>query len=111
MSGGKATAPDDVPDAPTGWQVIAGSEAMVAIVDALLNLPEHREFNKKELAEFADVSRKSVHTHFDVLLQVDLIKEVPNTNPTRYQLNLESEVAELLVRLDGAINRAGPYAE
>jgi hypothetical protein len=60
----------------TGWEVIAKNESVVNITDALLSMPPHREFNKTELADFADVSRKSVHTHFELLEQLDLITEV-----------------------------------
>lgn len=103
--------PDVQIDSPiTGWEVIASSDAVVAMVDSLLDLPQHREFNKSELAEFADVSRKSVHTHIDLLLHLDLVREVEGTTPTRYRFNSESEIAEQLIKLDAAVNNAGPHA-
>lgn len=108
---GRVKPPDDAPESPSGWQVIAKSEAVVDIIDALLNLPAHREFNKSELADFADVSRKSVHTHLPLLRQIGIIEEVPDTTPTRYRFDPSTEVSELLIKLDGAVNRAGPHAE
>jgi hypothetical protein len=103
--------PDEIADAPTGWQVVATSDSVVQLIDALLDLPAHREFNKTELADFADVSRKSVHNYIGLLLEIELITEVPDTSPQRYRFNTESEVAELLIRLDGAVNKAGPHSE
>jgi hypothetical protein len=102
--------PNEAGDNPTGWEVIASSDAVVSLVDALLDLPEHREFNKTELAEFAGVSRKSVHTHIGLLKQIELIREVPGTTPARYRFNTDSEVAEQLIKLDAAVNNAGPHA-
>jgi DNA-binding transcriptional ArsR family regulator len=97
--------------ANTGWRVIADNPSMVAIIDTLLSLPDRREFNKSELAEFADVSRRSVQTHTSTLLRLGVVEEVPNTSPPRYRFDPGSEVSEALVRLDGAVNRNGPHAE
>lgn len=110
MSDSRPARPEDVADAPSGWQVVATSKSVVQIIDALLDLPAHREFNKSELADFAGVSRKSIHNHIDLLLEIDLIQKVPNTTPQRYRFNTESEVAELLIRLDAAVNQAGPHS-
>lgn len=97
--------------ANTGWQVIADNPSMVAIIDTLLSLPEHREFNKSELADIADVSRRSVQTHTSTLLRLGVVEEVPNTSPPRYRFDSESEVSEALFALDGAVNRSGPHAD
>jgi hypothetical protein len=43
-------------------------------------------------------------------LRVGLISEVEGTTPTRYRFNTESEVAEQLIKLDAAVNNAGPHA-
>lgn len=103
--------PREAGDAPTGWAVIAKNSSVVDMVDALLSIPARREFNKTELAELADVSRKSVHTHIGLLLQLEILTEVPDTTPTRYRFDPESEVSRQLMRLDGAVNAAGPYAD
>lgn len=97
-------------DSPTGWQLLAGKQSRTEMINALLNMPPHREFNKSELAEFADVSRKSVHTHLPVLRELGVVEAVPNSSPQRYRLNIDSEVTKLLIKLDGAANNAGPYA-
>jgi len=95
---------------PTGWQILAGKQSRTEMINALLNMPPHREFNKSELADFADVSRKSVHTHLPVLEQLGIVEEVPESSPQRYRFNTDSEIAELLIKLDGAANNAGPHA-
>lgn len=96
-------------DVATGWTVIAKNDSVVDIVDTLLDMPQKREFNKSELSELAGVSRKSVHNHIDLLLQLGVVTEVPGTSPQRYRFDAESEVAEHLIRLDGAVNNAGPH--
>ncbi|MFB6199163.1 MAG: winged helix-turn-helix domain-containing protein [Halobacteriaceae archaeon] len=103
-------APGEAGDYPTGWGLIARNRSVVNIVDTLLDLPPHREFNKSELAELADVSRKSVHTHLDLLLELGIVEEVPETSPQRYRFDPESEISTLIIKLDGAINNAGPEA-
>lgn len=101
-------APDETSRLATGWSVVARNSSVVDIVDALMDMPPHREFNKSELAEFADVSRKSVHNHIGLLLALEVVTEVPETSPQRYRFNPEGDVARALVRLDGAVNSVGP---
>lgn len=107
----KSIIPEEAGEAPTGWEVIAKNDSVVDMIDALLSVPAHEEFNKSELAEMAGVSRKSVHTHIDLLLQLGVVVEVLDTTPTRYRFDPESEVALQLMRLESAVNAAGPSAE
>ena len=100
--------PDGAGRLATGWRVVARNTSVVDIIDALMDMPPHREFNKSELAEFADVSRKSVHNHIGLLLALEVVTEVPKTSPQRYRFNPEGAVASALVRLDGAVNSVGP---
>lgn len=104
-------APGESGELPTGWGVIAKNNSVVDIIDTLLDMPPHREFNKSELAEFAGVSRKSVHNHIDLLLNLRIVTEVPETAPERYRFNPDGDVAKALIRLDGAVNNAGPYSD
>jgi len=97
-------------DHPTGWLVLTKHESAAKIVDALLDLPAYREFNQSELADMADVSRQSVSRHLDLLLGIDVIEPVENTRPQRYRFNPESDVSEAIIRLDAAMNAAGPNA-
>lgn len=98
-------------DSPSGWMLLAGKQSRVKLINALLNMPPHREFNQTELAEFAHVSRKSVHTHLPVLDYLDIVEEVPDSSPKRYRFNTENEMSKLLIQLDGAVNNAGPFAD
>lgn len=104
-------APEEAGTVPTGWGVLAKNDSVVDIIDTLLDMPPHREFNKSELADLANVSRKSVHNHIDLLLHLEIVTAVPDTSPTRYRFNPDSDVAEALIRLDGAVNQAGPYSD
>ena len=103
-------APAEAGDAPTGWAVLAKNDSVVDILDTLLDMLPHREFNKSELADHADVSRKSVHNHIDLLTHLDVVTEVEATVPTRYRFAPESDVAQALMKLDSAVNAAGPHA-
>ncbi len=96
---------------PTGWLVLTKNESAAKIIDALLDLPPTREFNQTELAEQADVSRQSVKNHLDLLLGLDVLEPVDGTRPQRYRFNAESEVSEAIIRLDGAVNSAGPEVD
>ena len=52
----------------------------------MLDLPPNREFNKTELAEHAGVTRQTVGNYTDLLCEVELIEEVPDTSPRRYRV-------------------------
>jgi len=88
---------------PSGWLYLTQHESVPLLIDALLDLPPGREFNKTELAEHAGVTRQTVGNYVDVLLEVDIIEEVPSTSPTRYRL-ADSEVVEELFALNSALN-------
>lgn len=93
---------------PSGWLKLTSKESVSYIIDALLDLPEKREFNQTELAEMAGVSRKSVTRHIDLLKQVEIIEPVPDTSPTRYRFNPDSVVSQAIMELDVAMNKMGP---
>lgn len=95
---------------PSGWLVLTQRAAASKIIDALLDLPPHREFNQTELAELAGVSRQSVSRHLDLLVGVEVIQPVSGTSPQRYRFNPESDVSQAIIQLDGAMNAAGPYS-
>lgn len=90
---------------PSGFLYLTKHESVPILVDALLDLPPGREFNKTELAEHAGVSRQTVSTHMDVLLDVGLVEEVPNTSPRRYRV-AETEVVRELFEFNSALNAA-----
>lgn len=92
---------------PSGWLVLTQNESVPYMIDALLDLPPHREFNQTELAERTGVSRQSVSRHLDLLLETSIIEPVADTSPQRYRFNEASPVSEALIQLDGAMNAAG----
>ncbi len=94
---------------PSGWLVLTRNESVQFVIDALLDLPPHREFNQSELAEMAGVSRQSVRRHLDLLRSVDIIESVEATNPQRYRFNPESDVSQAIMQVDGAMNAAGSH--
>lgn len=91
---------------PSGFLYLTQHESVPILLDALLDLPPDREFNKTELADHAGVTRQTVSNYIDLLLEVNIIEEVPNTSPRRYQV-AESDVVQELFELNGAINAAG----
>lgn len=98
-------------DHPSGWLALTRNDSVPYVVDALLDLPPHREFNQTELAEFAGVSRQSVGRHLDLLLDAGIVEPVEGTTPQRYRFDEESEVSRAVVRLDGAMNAAGEVGD
>lgn len=90
---------------PSGFLAFTRQEGVPIIVDALLDLPPHREFNKSELADHAGVTRQTVSRHADLLVELDVIEPVPETSPTRYRV-ADSEVVEALFALNAALNAA-----
>lgn len=88
---------------PSGWLYLTQHESIPILIDALLDLSPGREFNKTEFAEHAGVTRQTVSNYIDVLLEVDILEEVPNTSPQRYQV-AESDVVQELFELNSALN-------
>jgi predicted AAA+ superfamily ATPase len=91
---------------PSGWLHLTQHDAIPILVDALLDLPPNREFNKPELADHAGVTRQTVGNYTDLLIKVELVKEVPNTSLRRYQV-ADSNVVHKLFELNSALNNVG----
>jgi predicted AAA+ superfamily ATPase len=91
---------------PSGWLHLTQHDAIPILVDGLLDLPPDREFNKPEFAEHVGVTRQTVGNYTDLLLEVELIEEVPNTTPRRYRV-ADSEVVRELFELNSALNNVG----
>lgn len=87
----------------TGFLELAKSESVPLMVDALLDAPNGRGFNKAELARKAGISPGSVRNHLDTLMELGIIKQMSDTSPTRYTLNTDSPVTRLLFELDNII--------
>jgi len=96
---------------PSGFMAVMKNESIAYILDALLDAPPHREFNQSELAREAGVSRQTVNRHLDLLVGLGVLESVSETSPTRYRFDPKSDVSSALIRLEGAINAAGPISE
>lgn len=81
-------------------------ESVPILIDALLDLPPRREFNKSEFAEHAGVTRQTVGTYIDLLIELEIVEPVPNTSPTRYRM-ADSAVVTELFELNSALNAVG----
>lgn len=90
---------------PSGFLYLTRHESVPILIDALLDLPPGREFNKTELAEHAGLTRQTVSAYTDLLLELDVLEAVPNTSPRRYQL-ADSDVVREVFELNSALNAA-----
>lgn len=90
---------------PSGILYLMGHESVPILLDALLDLPPGREFNKSEFAEHAGVTRQTVATYSDLLEETDIVERVPNTSPQRFRM-AESPVVEELFAFNSALNAA-----
>lgn len=88
---------------PSGFLYLLQHDSIPILVDALLDLPPGREFTQTELAEHAGVTRQTVSTYLDLLLETEVIEPVADTSPQRYQL-AESAVVKELFELNSALN-------
>lgn len=91
---------------PSGVLHLFQPESVPILLDAILTLPPGREFNKTELADHAGVTRQTVSNYIDLLLETEIVEEVPNTSPRRYRV-AKSDVVQELFELNSALNAAG----
>jgi len=91
---------------PSGVLHLFQHESVPILIDTILTLPPGREFTKTEFAEHAGVTRQTVSNYIDLLLETEVVEEVPNTSPRRYQV-ANSEVVQELFELNSALNVAG----
>lgn len=91
---------------PTGVLYLFQHESVPIIVDAILTLPPGREFTKTELADHAGVTRQTVSKYIDLLLETEVVEEIPNSSPRRYRV-AKSDVVQELFALNSALNVAG----
>lgn len=90
---------------PSGFLYLTQHESIPILIDALLDLPPGREFNKTEFADHAGVTRQTVGNYIGLLLELEIVDEVPNTSPQRYQF-AESDVVQELLEFNSALNSA-----
>ncbi|WP_136717367.1 helix-turn-helix domain-containing protein [Halorientalis salina] len=88
---------------PSGFLYLTQHESVPILIDALFDLPPGREVTQTELAEHTGVTRQTVSNYIDLLLEVEIVEEVPNTSPQRYQV-ANSDVVQELFELNSALN-------
>lgn len=88
---------------PSGFLYLTQYESIPIIIDGLLDLPPRREFTKTELADHAGVTRQTVSSYIDHLIELDIIEEVPDTSPLRYQV-ADTDVVRAIYELNSALN-------
>ena len=88
---------------PSGVLYLFQHESVPILVDAVLTLPPGRELTKTELADRAGVTRQTVSKYADLLLETDILEEVPNSSPRRYRV-ARSDVVRELFELNSALN-------
>lgn len=96
---------------PSAWMAVVGNQTIPLVIDALLDAPPGREFNKKELAEYAGTTPQSIQNHIDDLLRFQIVETVPDTQPTRYRLDTDSPVIKELFQLTAQLDRVAANDE
>jgi len=91
---------------PSGVLYLFQHESVPILIDAILTLPPGREFTKTEFADHAGVTRQTVSKYIDLLLETDIVEEIPNSSPRRYQV-ANSDVVQELFELNSALNAGG----
>lgn len=94
-------------DHPSGWLLLTKNQTVPYVIDALLEAEPGWEFNQQALADTAGVHRNSLSKYLDLLLDLEIIEEVPDTQPARYRVNMEGPVTQELYRLNSAVNTMG----
>jgi hypothetical protein len=94
-------------DSPSAWMALVGNQTIPLVIDALLDAPPRKEFNKTELGEYAGVNPESIRNHIETLLNFQIVEEVPDSQPTRYRLDTDSPTVKRLFQLHGALNQVG----
>ncbi|PSP25995.1 hypothetical protein BRC64_12145 [Halobacteriales archaeon QH_10_67_22] len=93
---------------PSGVLYLFQHESVPILIDAILTLPPGREFTKTELAEHAGVTRQTVSKYIDLLLETDIVEEIPNSSPRRYRV-AKTDVVQELFELNSALNAGSEW--
>lgn len=94
--------PDDAP-----LMALFGPPARTKLVSVFV-AERGRDLSVSDVSRQANVSRTTVYDHLDDLLELGVIEESRATNDghsTMYELNEESDIAELCYKLEGVTLR------
>jgi len=95
--------PKEVFGEATPFVELFGKPGRTKLISVFVDEREN-DLNVSELARQAGVARSTVYDHLDDLLELGIVKETRETGPsTRYQLDTDDEIAELLYQLDGLV--------
>ena len=82
---------------------LVGKPGRAKLISVFVDEREN-DLNVSELARQAGVARSTVYDHLDDLVELGIVEETRETGPsTRYQLDTDDEIAELLYQLDGLV--------
>lgn len=87
--------------------VLFGSPARVRIIEAFV-AERGRDLSVSDVARLSDVARSTVYRHLEDLEELGVIAHMRDTqagHSARYQLNDDSEISELLFKLEGVTLR------
>lgn len=90
---------------PSGWLYLTEYDHAQLLVDALID-GHPDSFNKSELADFAGVSRDTVHDHLERLEELNIAKDTGHGRQSRYQFNPDSDVGDAIISVDAAVQGA-----
>lgn len=100
---------EDIPDTAYAdrapFAVLFGNAGKAKILSAFV-AERGRELTISEIARFSGVARSTVYKHIDDLEELGVIKHTRETNgghSSLYQLSEDSDIAELLYKLEGTI--------
>ena len=82
---------------------LLGDSARVKIIGAFIS-ERGRDISVSEVARLAGVARSTVYNHIDTLERLDVIKhtrDIEGGHSPLYQFNDDSELGELLYKLEG----------
>lgn len=89
---------------PSGWMTLVRYETTRFLIDALLESPPGREFNKSELSRRTGLSRNSVKNHIKLLVELGVVDELDDSGWEEYKLNDDGRVTTELFELNSALN-------
>jgi len=86
---------------------LLSSPARVKIIEAFVQ-ERGRDLSVSDIARLADTARSTVYQHLDDLEELGVVEFARSTgdgHSKRYQLNEDSQIAELLYKLEGVTLR------
>lgn len=93
-------------DGNTGSTVLFGTSNEVKILDSILDFDPEKQFSIDDLSQYTRVDEKMVRNRIQLFDKLDILENV-DEDSNLYKFNTDSEISELLIRIDGDINSKG----